>query len=586
LSLIPLILDCEVSYCRGSSHPVSLLTLPLGTGTVLDDLVRRLEKVGHGEILVLSDRLQEADFPGESRSGPLPIRRVTFDTLPRELNRYEAGDRLLVVDSRLWPAQGYDFNECQRHLDSYRGATYVVAVGANGKRTRERVECDADGNVRRVQRLYAKNWSEITGTSIMYSIVPLRSVIGLRFVLPLELRAHLAAAGVLSQDLPRDCDAFRLGVEGGFLALAEQSVTEVCRQPGVDGFTARQPEVLLGRGCRIQGGVRLVPPLVIQRDCVIEEEATLIGPAVIGAGSRIMRGAAVVQSALAHGSTVPRGSIVRHRVVCGAYSGEASNPGVAEANCFDTMLPGAHGPRRGGSDDWGEARPARGRRVHCAIKRSMDVFLSATALLALSPLLLVVALLVKLGSRGPVFFAHAREGLAGREFSCWKFRTMVVGAHQQQRLLYKHSEVDGPQFKMTNDPRVTRVGKWLRATNIDELPQLCNVLLGHMSLVGPRPSPFRENQICVPWRRARLSVRPGITGLWQVCRGEDRIKGDFHEWIFYDMAYVRHFSIWLDLKILVATVLTLGGRWSAPFSWLVPGGGRAGHAHEHAVSWA
>ena len=136
--------------------------------------------------------------------------------------------------------------------------------------------------------------------------------------------------------------------------------------------------------------------------------------------------------------------------------------------------------------------------------------------------------------------------------------------------MYKNSEVDGPQFKMRDDPRVTRLGRILRNTNIDELPQLFNVVLGDMSLVGPRPSPFRENQICVPWRRARLSVRPGITGLWQVCRDEDRLKGDFHEWIFYDVTYVRHFSIALDVKILVATVLTMGGRRSVALSRLLP----------------
>ena len=112
---------------------------------------------------------------------------------------------------------------------------------------------------------------------------------------------------------------------------------------------------------------------------------------------------------------------------------------------------------------------------------------------------------------------------------------MTADAHRQQRQLYRSNQVDGPQFKLKEDPRVTRVGRLLRVTNLDEIPQLINVLRGQMSLVGPRPSPFRENQICVPWRRARLSVRPGITGLWQVCRDEDRTEGDFHEWIYYDL---------------------------------------------------
>ena len=106
-------------------------------------------------------------------------------------------------------------------------------------------------------------------------------------------------------------------------------------------------------------------------------------------------------------------------------------------------------------------------------------------------------------------------------------------------------------------------------TNIDELPQLLNVLRGDMSLIGPRPSPFRENQICVPWRNARLSVRPGITGLWQVCR-HDRSAGDFHQWIYFDMLYARHVSYWLDFRILAATFLTFAGRWSVPLHWMIP----------------
>jgi lipopolysaccharide/colanic/teichoic acid biosynthesis glycosyltransferase len=199
----------------------------------------------------------------------------------------------------------------------------------------------------------------------------------------------------------------------------------------------------------------------------------------------------------------------------------------------------------------------------------MDVTLSLAALLVLFPLLIVVAVLIKLESPGPILFVHRRERKGGKQFPCLKFRTMVADAHRQQRALYQQNALDGPQFKLHHDPRITRVGTWVRGTNIDELPQLINVLLGHMSLVGPRPSPFRENQICIPWRRARLSVRPGITGLWQICRSPNRSAGDFHEWIYYDIAYARHISVWLDIKIMLATVVTRGGRWSVPMSWLI-----------------
>jgi lipopolysaccharide/colanic/teichoic acid biosynthesis glycosyltransferase len=148
---------------------------------------------------------------------------------------------------------------------------------------------------------------------------------------------------------------------------------------------------------------------------------------------------------------------------------------------------------------------------------------------------------------------------------------MFTGADRAQRQLNGLNNTDGPHFKVDRDPRVTRVGRVLRALNVDELPQLFNVLVGEMSLVGPRPSPFRENQVCIPWRAARLSVSPGITGFWQVCRHE-RAAGDFHQWIEYDLLYVQYFSFLLDLKILVATILTLGGKAShVPASWLLPG---------------
>ena len=119
---------------------------------------------------------------------------------------------------------------------------------------------------------------------------------------------------------------------------------------------------------------------------------------------------------------------------------------------------------------------------------------------------------------------------------------MQEGAHGLQHLLKAQDKLDGPHFKLDGDPRLTPVGRILRSLNVDELPQLFNVLRGDMSLVGPRPSPFRENQICVPWREGRLSVRPGVTGLWQICR-KNRSSGDFHQWIEYDLLYVQQISL-------------------------------------------
>jgi lipopolysaccharide/colanic/teichoic acid biosynthesis glycosyltransferase len=134
---------------------------------------------------------------------------------------------------------------------------------------------------------------------------------------------------------------------------------------------------------------------------------------------------------------------------------------------------------------------------------------------------------------------------------------MVHDADALQKQLRALNEVDGPQFKLTRDPRVTALGRFLRKTNIDELPQLLNVLAGQMSVVGPRPSPFEENQLCPAWREARLSVKPGITGLWQVSRSPARGATDFQEWIYFDTQYVERRSFWLDLKIVLLTIKLL-----------------------------
>ena len=191
------------------------------------------------------------------------------------------------------------------------------------------------------------------------------------------------------------------------------------------------------------------------------------------------------------------------------------------------------------------------------VKRCMDVVFSLLALTVTLPLFIMVAILVKLTSPGPVFYADRRQGRGGAEFRCYKFRTMVANAAEKQAELRKLNEVDGPQFKMTDDPRLTNIGRWLRKYNVDELPQFINVLLGQMSLVGPRPSPDRENQLCPGWRRTRLSLRPGITGLWQVLRLRDFGPSDFQEWIYYDLEYARHQSFWLDCLIIAYTPFTV-----------------------------
>jgi exopolysaccharide biosynthesis polyprenyl glycosylphosphotransferase len=190
-------------------------------------------------------------------------------------------------------------------------------------------------------------------------------------------------------------------------------------------------------------------------------------------------------------------------------------------------------------------------------KRILDVVISATLLIVLFPLILLFGLLVRLTSRGPAIYRQVRCGLYGRKFVLYKIRSMREGAEDVLWEIKHLNEMDGPVFKMRNDPRVTPLGRFLRKTSIDEWPQFWNVLKGDMSLVGPRAPLPEEVREYTRWQRRRLSVRPGITCLWQVS-GRNEI--DFHEWMKLDLHYIDNWSLLLDLKILLRTfpVVLLG----------------------------
>lgn len=197
-------------------------------------------------------------------------------------------------------------------------------------------------------------------------------------------------------------------------------------------------------------------------------------------------------------------------------------------------------------------------------KRTVDIIVASIVLILFLPILPIMALAIKINSPGPVFYKARRQGLHGKEFDCIKFRTMNVGADQLQDKLRAINEVDGPQFKMADDPRISAVGKFLRETYLDEIPQFYNVLKGEMSMVGPRPSPKSENTQCPRWRDARLSVRPGVTGLWQLLRTREPLR-DFQEWIYYDIEYVNSLSARMDLWICWKTFIQMMGKFIEQF---------------------
>jgi exopolysaccharide biosynthesis polyprenyl glycosylphosphotransferase len=192
------------------------------------------------------------------------------------------------------------------------------------------------------------------------------------------------------------------------------------------------------------------------------------------------------------------------------------------------------------------------RLWHLLVKRIIDIAISLTALLILCPVFVITAILIKLTSEGPVFFRQERCSLNGRIFRLYKFRTMVKGAEAKLSELLSHNEMNGPAFKMANDPRITPIGRLLRKFSIDELPQLWNVFKGNMSLVGPRPPLPQEVKKYDDWQRRRLSMRPGITCLWQT-NGRNKIT-DFDQWMKMDLEYIDQWSLLLDCNILLKTV--------------------------------
>ena len=190
-----------------------------------------------------------------------------------------------------------------------------------------------------------------------------------------------------------------------------------------------------------------------------------------------------------------------------------------------------------------------------AIKRGLDVVVSAILLLLLSPVFLLVAIAVKVSSAGPVFYRWKVVGRGGRPFTGYKFRSMVANADALRDGLVARNEMTGPVFKIANDPRITKVGTWLRKYSLDELPQLYSVLTGDMSLVGPRPPLVTEFEQFSDYQKQKVSVKPGITCLWQV-NGRNQIS-DFDEWVRLDLEYISRWSLMLDLAILMRTVETV-----------------------------
>ena len=558
MSIVPVLLDVRPSYARNALDSGSLLLLPTADDVLLREVMRSVQRVTASRPVILTDFEPDAEYERRIRAGYSDVEKIKSIARHRTLvERFAPSDSFLFVAPVCYPSDGVDLRPlCTAAVNDARMVRHLVAFEAPTLHTKELVQADDDGRVRRIQRYFEPvTWPFPSG--VLASLVPVACA---QMVMPLtlssleELRLQLSANGIPNQDVPFHGDCFDLSDEAGVLALSERRVSALATLREL-GKVRGQSGSLLASTATVHPTARLVGPVVVRDGADVGAGALVIGPTTIGDGARIGPDAVVAQCLVLSGAVVAPSATVRHRIVSGDSSHAAALSGQRRHTAPNLV-----------------AAPEPVRRLsipqYIAVKAWFEPVIAFVALVLLSPILFVIALLVKYTSTGPIFYGDSREGKDARAFKCWKFRSMLTNADEMQRALAAQQQMDGPQFKMDRDPRVTKIGAILRKLNVDELPQLWNVVRGEMSFVGPRPSPFRENQICIPWRNGRLSVRPGITGLWQVCR-RDRDRGDFHQWIHYDLLYVRNVSFRLDVLIFAATIFTLGGRKPVPLRLMI-----------------
>jgi len=338
-----------------------------------------------------------------------------------------------------------------------------------------------------------------------------------------------------------------LETEAGLLSFLTANLDAPDYPGRIEKTTLRKSKNMKSGSIEISPQAKIFGKVIFGKNVRIARDAIVIGPSIIGDDVKIASQALVRVSVIGPGVEIPAAAVIQNRVIFATepirkFSSIRSKPALPHAA-------GACPPKQ-------NLRQWRWFSYARLGKRIADIAASVAVIILFAPVFPVIALAIKLNSPGGVFFRDRRQGRGGKEFYCLKFRTMFTGAEKIQDNLRSQNEVDGPQFKVEDDPRVTAVGRFLRDTYLDEIPQFINILLGQMSVVGPRPSPESENSQCPFWRDARLSVRPGITGLWQICRTRQPHR-DFQEWIYYDTQYTRNLSLLLDLSVCRRTAAKL-----------------------------
>jgi lipopolysaccharide/colanic/teichoic acid biosynthesis glycosyltransferase len=431
----------------------------------------------------------------------------------------------------------------------------VVCLGADERLAghREQIRYASDGSIVGFRRYYEDSVLAVPPFEEWPHRVYIRS----------DCVSHFASLPLRFKAFDELCEAHDLQVQSFSVAGSSYDLNTAQGQMELVKFINRHDEYVQAilesvRGFQCISHDKAIPgrkPRVVGKVWLsttseVSPDAVLISPVVVSEKVRI-QGKALLESSLVSANVHVEGNTIVSQCIFDGHQDACQKTGHG-STVWDVP------------SQQSRFRQWSGWAYINTLKRAVDIAIALIVVVLFFPIFPGIALAIKINSPGPVFYKAKRQGLYGKEFDCLKFRTMKVGADQLQDKLRAINEVDGPQFKMADDPRISAVGHFLRETYLDEIPQFLNVLKGDMSLVGPRPSPKSENTQCPRWRDARLSVRPGITGLWQLLRTREPLR-DFQEWIHYDIDYIKRVSARLDIWICWKTFLQMLGKFGEQF---------------------
>ena len=461
----------------------------------------------------------------ENKNSLLPIKNVKCDWL--------------VISSAQY-AMRYDINEVSKMLEQTNSDIIKLKVAQSPTSFKEKACFTSNGEISGFYRQYSNVNLECVLASQDPHQLYIRGDCLKKFIVDdhLDIRYDTIAKAIEKNSL--NCSSLMVS-GGGADLFTKKGVYELYRNHLIKNCNS-----LISKTKHISDSAIIIGDVYIGKNVTIKNNVVVAGPTILGDNCTIGQNSIIQSALISSNESVDSNMEIKHNIYC--TSDYYVSHHEEKIDYFQNS-----------ENNFSPYRHYENDLYSNFLKRWCDILISLSVLLLFTPVILLLSVAIKISSPGPVFFGHQRQGRHGKPFKCWKFRTMMIGADDLQQALRGVNEVDGPQFKMDNDPRIFTLGNFLRETCLDEIPQFYNVLLGEMALVGPRPSPEVENASSPPWRDARLSVRPGITGLWQVMRTR-AVSQDFQEWLKYDTDYIKDIRLHKDIWICWATIKQIAKR--------------------------